>query len=70
MTQYPAHGKRGRYKFCPRDRVAGNDERADYRQCRGTVIKYGPGKGEYLVRFDDGREEYVNTEWLDRLENE
>lgn len=64
----PAYGKRGRFKFYPGDRVIGNDKRADYRQCRGTAIKYGPGKGEYLVRFDDGREEYVNTEWLEQLE--
>lgn len=33
-------------------------------------LNIAQGKGEYLVRFDGGREEYVNTEWLDRLENE
>jgi hypothetical protein len=44
----------------------GNDRKAAYRQILGTVVKYGPGKGEYLVRFDDGREEYVETGWLER----
>jgi len=70
MNRHHAHGRRAGFKFYAGDRVVGNDKRADYRECRGTVVKYGPGKGEYLVRFDDGREEYVNTEWLDQLENE
>ena len=60
--------KRGKFNFHPGQRVIGNDKKAAYRQRRGTVIKYGPGKSEYLVRFDDGREEYVNTEWLEALD--
>jgi hypothetical protein len=60
--------KRGRLNFHPGQRVIGNDKKAAYRQREGTVVKYGPGKGEYLVRFDDGREEYINTEWLEPLE--
>ena len=63
-------GKRARFKFHPGDRVIGNDKKAAYRKCRGTVLKYGPGKGEYLVRFDEGPEEYVNTEWLEPTEDE
>lgn len=70
MLRHPAHGKRGRFKFYPGDRVIGNDKKAAYRQSPGTVVKYGPGKGEYLVRFDEGPEEYVNTEWLEPLEEE
>lgn len=58
---------RMRLKFHRGQRVIGNDKKAAYRQRRGTVVKYGPGKGEYLVRFDDGQEEYVNTEWLGAL---
>ena len=69
MKRHHVHGRRARFKFYSGDRVVGNDKRADYREYQGTVVKYGPGKGEYLVRFDDGREEYINTEWLDRLEN-
>ena len=60
--------KRGRLNFHPGQRVIGNDKKAAYRQREGTVVKYGPGKGEYLVRFDDGGEEYVNTEWLEALD--
>ena len=60
--------KRGRFSFNPGQRVIGNDKKAAFRQREGTVVSYGPGRGEYLVRFDDGREEYVNTQWLERLE--
>ena len=68
MSRRPAHRKRGRFKFYPGERVIGNDKKAAYRERRGTVVKYGPGKGEYLVRFDEGREEYVNAEWLESIE--
>ena len=68
MNATPWPRKRGRFSFHPGDRVKGNDKKADYRGDLGTVVKYGPGKGEYLVRFDDGREEYINTEWLEPLE--
>ncbi len=61
--------KRGRFNFFPGQRVIGSDKKAAYRQRQGTVVKYGIGKGEYLVQFDDGREEYVNTGWLEPLWN-
>jgi hypothetical protein len=63
MTIWPH--KRGRFSFKPGERVRGSDRKASFRGRQGTVVKYGPGKGEYLVKFDDGREEYVNTEWLE-----
>lgn len=62
--------KRGRFSFYPGQRVIGNDKKAAYYQRRGTVVKYGPGKGEYLVQFDEGSDEYVNTEWLESLKDE
>jgi len=62
--------KRGRFSFFPGQRVIGSDKKAAYRQRQGTVVKYGIGKGEYLVQFDDGRKEYVNTGWLEPLCNE
>jgi hypothetical protein len=71
MKRQP-EGRRGqgRYKFNAGDRVRGNGKKASFREKPGTIIKYGPGKGEYLVHFDDGEDHYVNTEWLDRIENE
>jgi hypothetical protein len=56
----------GRRKFNEGDRVIGNDNKASFRDRRGIVVKYVPHKGEYLVHFDDNRDEFVNTEWLDR----
>ncbi len=56
----------GKRKFYIGEKVVGNDKRASFRDRRGIVLRYGPGKAEYLVRFDDGREEYVNSWWLDR----
>jgi len=53
-------------KFDIGDRVIGNDKKASYRDRRGIVVRRGPHKAEYLVHFDDGREEYVNSWWLDR----
>jgi len=70
MNRHPGHGKRGRFKFYPGDRVIGSEKKAACWERPGTVITYGPGTGEYLVRFDDGLREYVKTEWLEQLENE
>ncbi len=54
----------GRLKFNMGDRVIGNDKKASFRDRKGTVIGYEPRTHEYLVRFDDGRNEYVNPSWL------
>lgn len=56
----------GRRKFDTGDRVIGDDRKASYRDRRGTIVKYGPHKAEYLVHFDDSKYETVNVEWLDR----
>jgi len=56
----------GRLKFNMGDRVIGNDRKASFRDRKGTVIGYEPRTHEYLVRFDDGRNEYVNPSWLNR----
>jgi hypothetical protein len=56
----------GRLKFNTGDRIIGNDKKGSYWGRRGVIISYGPHKGEYLVHFDNGEDEYVNTEWLDR----
>jgi len=55
----------GRRKFNIGDRIIGNDKKASFRDRRGTVVEYWVLTGEYLVRFDDGRDEYVNPGWLD-----
>jgi len=54
----------GRLKFNMGDMVIGNDKKASFRDRKGTVIGYEPRTHEYLVRFDDGRSEYVNPSWL------
>jgi len=56
----------GRLKFNMGDRVIGNDRKASFRDRKGTIIGYEPRTHEYLVRFDDGRNEYVNPSWLNR----
>jgi site-specific DNA-methyltransferase (adenine-specific) len=56
----------GRLKFNMGDRVIGNDKKASFRDREGTIIGYEPRTHEYLVRFDDGRNEYVNPSWLNR----
>lgn len=63
--RYAKGSRHGRLKFEAGDRVIGNDKKASFRGRAGTVKSYGPNKGEYLVLFDDGEEEYVNTEWID-----
>ncbi len=54
----------GKLKFNMGDIVIGNDKKASFRGRKGTVIGYEPRTHEYLVRFDDGRNEYVNPSWL------
>ena len=71
MKRHPEGTKgQSRHKFHTGDRVRGNDEKASFREKPGTIIKYGPSKGEYLVHFDDGEDHYVNTEWLARMEKD
>jgi site-specific DNA-methyltransferase (adenine-specific) len=55
-----------RLKFNMGDIVIGNDKKASFRDRKGAVIGYEPRTHEYLVRFDDGRNEYVNPSWLNR----
>jgi transcriptional regulator with XRE-family HTH domain len=67
QRRYAKGSRQGRkLKFEAGDRVVGNDKKASFRDRKGTVKNYGPNKAEYLVLFDDGEEEYVNTEWIDR----
>jgi len=54
-----------RRKFDNGDKVMGNDRKASFRGRTGVVVGYGPHNAEYLVHFDDGRDETVNAEWLD-----
>lgn len=57
-------------KFNLGDRVAGKESApASFRRRAGTVIERGPGKGEYGVKFDDGVIEYVESSWMETLEN-
>jgi site-specific DNA-methyltransferase (adenine-specific) len=55
----------GGQKFNAGDRVIGNDKKASFRERPGAVIGYHRPTNEYLVHFDDGREEYVNPGWID-----
>jgi len=54
-------------KFASGERVRGkegDEGKASFRGRIGTVLSYLRGSG-YLVRFDDGREEYVYAHWLE-----
>lgn len=53
-------------KFSPWDRVVGNDKRADFRQEKDTVVQYGT-KGQHLVRFDTKGDNWVDTDWIEKL---
>lgn len=54
-----------RTKFNIGDKVIGNDKKASFRERKGVVVSYL--KGQYKVRFEDDRTEYVDSEWLDKL---
>ena len=49
-------------KFNFGDRVEGNDSRGSFCGRKGSVMGYN--KGEYCIKFDDGREEWVPPGWL------
>ena len=54
-------------KFANGARVRGKEGdggKASFRGRVGTIASYLPGSG-YLVRFDDGRDEYVYAHWLE-----
>ena len=55
-----------RRKFSIGDKVIGNDKKASFRERKGTVVSYL--KGQYEVHFQDGRTEYVDSDWLDKPE--
>lgn len=55
-----------RVKFEVGGRVWGKEEGpASFRGRVGIIVERGPGRGEYGVRFDDGRTEYVMSWWLE-----
>ncbi len=56
----------GKLKFNMGDIVIGNNRKASFKGRKGTVTGYEPRTHEYLVHFDDGRDEYVNPSWLDK----
>ena len=59
----------GKWKFNPGDIVVANEKApGDYRGRQATIVKRGPGTAEYTVSFD-GQIVYLNSWWLDRLEN-
>ncbi len=62
------HGRRGRKpKFIIGDRIIGREEgRASFRGRTGKVIEANPARSEYKVQFDDGRDEWVNSPWIER----
>jgi hypothetical protein len=56
-----------RRKFVDGTRVRGREEgAASFRGRTGTVVSYW-GQAQYLVRFDDGREEYAYSYWLEAV---
>lgn len=58
-------------KFVSGDRVRGRDDETcpgSFRARTGTVTGYVVGSG-YFVRFDDGKEEYVYSHWLEAVES-
>jgi hypothetical protein len=57
----------GRRKFKIGDRVIGNDKTGDFADKKGTIIGYGPHQSEYKVHFDDKGDNYVNSWWIDLL---
>jgi hypothetical protein len=60
----------GKWKCNPGDIVVANEEApGDYRGRQATIIGHGPGIAEYTVNFN-GQIAYLNSWWLDRLENE
>jgi hypothetical protein len=54
----------GRRKFNERDRGIGNNKKGSFWGCQSTIIRYWVLTDEYIVCFDDGKEEYVNYRWL------
>jgi hypothetical protein len=56
-------------KFVDGARVSGKDDGpGSFRSRQGTIVSYF-GRSEYLVRFDDGREEYARSHWLEAANN-
>src|SRR5437868_8174824 len=61
-------GGTGRFKFNVGDRVIGRDSAPAWvRERQGTVQQIGPGPSEYVVRFDDGPTEPVQSSWVDKF---
>jgi len=44
--------------------IEGDEGKGSFRGRAGTVLDYLSGSG-YLVRFDDGRDEYAYAHWLE-----
>jgi hypothetical protein len=60
--------KMARTKFNIGDKVIGNDKKASFRERKGVVVSYYQATHQYEVLFEDGRTEYVESNWLDKLE--
>jgi hypothetical protein len=45
----------------------GDEGKGSFRGRKGTVAGYVVGSG-YLVKFDDGRDEYVYAHWLEAVQ--
>lgn len=58
----------GRRKFNIGDKVIGNDKKGSFAERKGMIIGYNKMTHEYQVRFDNGEIEYVNSGWLDKLQ--
>ena len=53
-----------RRKFNIGDKVVGNDKKASFLGCRGTIDQYEKGS-QYWVVFEDGQKECVYSWWLE-----
>jgi hypothetical protein len=62
----PLHVRtRRKLKFAPGARAKVNSEGpAEYRGRSGTVVDY-LGGSQYVIKFDDGRTEYLLSQWLE-----
>ena len=69
LELFKMDGRTPRFKFDVGDSVTVNDKApGDYRGRSGTIAVRGPGKTEYGVMFDGGKDvEYLNSWWLDSV---
>ena len=67
LELFKVDGRASRFKYDIGDRVTANDKApGDYKGRSGAIAIRGPGKAEYGVMFDGGKDvEYLNSWWLD-----